>query len=662
MIFTALELHNFGVYKDEVIDLEPPSAEKPIIIFGGLNGAGKTTLLEAIQLCLYGKRAQTPKREGLGYEEYLRRCIHHGVSERDGAGVRLTFLLKESGEERRLSVSRDWHTAGSGIKETLQIWNDGEVDDRLTQQWDEYIDGILPVGVSHLFFFDGEQIERFADLTNSDELLRIAIYALLGLNLVQRLTVDLKVLEKRKAKSLANPEQLEELKKAELKLTEAQQSLAEMSKLYQHDKEELIRAEAQRDEAEGIYRAEGGELYEELGELEEKLSFLQGSVEEVKEAIRVEAAGASPLLLVRDLLKEIQKEDLFDQERETAAVLSSTLEQREDALSEFGKSEGIESDTLDRVLEFLRQDRQNRQEKSAGDVVFDLSRESRGQLSHLLLDGLSDAQETLQKLCKNLRDQEEERDATETLIQSVPQGDALEKISKDRNQARERVAECETKLLRTQLEKELRARELERETKEYEKSHGRIVEHELDDKYGDRVVQFSQRSRVLLDEFQSAVLQHNVSRIQHHVLESFQYLLRKEGLVHDIQIDPATLVITLMGDKGQTVHPDRLSAGERQILATSLLWGMAKASQRVLPVVIDTPLGRLDSVHRDNLVRRYFPNASHQVILLSTDEEIGEGHLERLEERTGRTYHLDFDDTLQRTSIHEGYFPAKVPA
>ena len=197
MIFTALELQNFGVYKHEIIELEPPSAEKPIIIFGGLNGAGKTTLLEAIQLCLYGKRVQTAKREGLSYEEYLRRCIHHGASERDGANVRLTFLLREFGEECRLSVSRDWHMAGSGIKETLQVWKDGEVDDRLTQQWDEYIDGILPVGVSHLFFFDGEQIERFADLTNSDELLRIAIYALLGLDLIQRLTVDLKVLEKR---------------------------------------------------------------------------------------------------------------------------------------------------------------------------------------------------------------------------------------------------------------------------------------------------------------------------------------------------------------------------------------------------------------------------------------------------------------------------------
>jgi DNA sulfur modification protein DndD len=52
------------------------------------------------------------------------------------------------------------------------------------------------------------------------------------------------------------------------------------------------------------------------------------------------------------------------------------------------------------------------------------------------------------------------------------------------------------------------------------------------------------------------------------------------------------------------------------------LRGLAKASGRPLPTIIDTPLGRLDSTRRRHLLERYFPVASHQVILLSTDEEI----------------------------------------
>ena len=100
----------------------------------------------------------------------------------------------------------------------------------------------------------------------------------------------------------------------------------------------------------------------------------------------------------------------------------------------------------------------------------------------------------------------------------------------------------------------------------------------------------------------------------------------------------------------------RLSAGERQLLAISLLWGLARASGRPLPTIIDTPLGRLDSSHRRHMIDRYFPVASHQVILLSTDEEIDIESLERLLPYVGRRYYLQFDETSRSTMITEGYF------
>jgi DNA sulfur modification protein DndD len=101
---------------------------------------------------------------------------------------------------------------------------------------------------------------------------------------------------------------------------------------------------------------------------------------------------------------------------------------------------------------------------------------------------------------------------------------------------------------------------------------------------------------------------------------------------------------------------DRLSAGERQLLATSLLWGLAKASGRPLPTIIDTPLGRLDSSHRRHLLDRYFPVASHQVILLSTDEEVDETSLARLKSHIGRSYTLTFDEQEHSTIVKPGYF------
>ena len=75
-----------------------------------------------------------------------------------------------------------------------------------------------------------------------------------------------------------------------------------------------------------------------------------------------------------------------------------------------------------------------------------------------------------------------------------------------------------------------------------------------------------------------------------------------------------------------------------------------------LPTIIDTPVGRLDRSHRTNLVERYFPNASRQVVLLSTDEEIVGTHLDLLMPNVGAQYRLNFDEVEARTSIVEGYF------
>ena len=124
-----------------------------------------------------------------------------------------------------------------------------------------------------------------------------------------------------------------------------------------------------------------------------------------------------------------------------------------------------------------------------------------------------------------------------------------------------------------------------------------------------------------------------------------------------VKVDPKTFEMQLVAPKNQVPLPaERLSAGERQLLAVSTLWGLARVSGRPLPNIIDTPLARLDSKHRTNLVDNYFPNASHQVIILSTDEEINKPYLDKLKNRVGTSYELFYSDETESTEIREGYF------
>lgn len=79
-----------------------------------------------------------------------------------------------------------------------------------------------------------------------------------------------------------------------------------------------------------------------------------------------------------------------------------------------------------------------------------------------------------------------------------------------------------------------------------------------------------------------------------------------------------------MDSEDEEIAKKRLSAGEKQLMVISLLWALAICSKKKLPVIIDTPLSRLDSSHRRALIKTYFPKASDQTIILSTDSEINE--------------------------------------
>ena len=123
-----------------------------------------------------------------------------------------------------------------------------------------------------------------------------------------------------------------------------------------------------------------------------------------------------------------------------------------------------------------------------------------------------------------------------------------------------------------------------------------------------------------------------------------------------MQIDPTTFAISLFDNNGHAIPKHCLSEGEKQVFAVSVLWGLAQASPRPLPAIIDTPMARLDSEHRQHLIARYFPNASHQVIILSTDTEVDKTSYGELKPHIARAYHLDYDEHEKITTAREGYF------
>ena len=124
----------------------------------------------------------------------------------------------------------------------------------------------------------------------------------------------------------------------------------------------------------------------------------------------------------------------------------------------------------------------------------------------------------------------------------------------------------------------------------------------------------------------------------------------------DLLIDPKTYEVSLHDRHGSAIRKSGLSAGEKEIFAISLLWGLAQTSQLRLPIIIDTPLSRLDSSHRQHIVHCYFPNAGEQVVILSTDTEVDEAYYAQLKPYLSGAGRLQFDQRQELTTFQPGYF------
>src|SRR5690606_32938101 len=131
-------------------------------------------------------------------------------------------------------------------------------------------------------------------------------------------------------------------------------------------------------------------------------------------------------------------------------------------------------------------------------------------------------------------------------------------------------------------------------------------------------------------------------------------LFRKQNEFGKIEFDIETFTIRLYNDKMHEISIQDRSAGEMQMISSSLIWALTKASDLSLLMVIDTPLGRLDSYHRNHLINHYYKNLSEQVIILSTDTEVSIEYAELMKKNSYRQYLLDYDEEKKYTIIKDG--------
>jgi DNA sulfur modification protein DndD len=657
VLLESVTIENVGVFQGlNEVDLRPVSDEQPIILIGGLNGSGKTTLLDSIQLSLFGRRATISNRGDLKYDEFLRRSINQqsGVKR---ARVGIRFKQWIDGYEESYAIERSWTAQPRGVNEQLAIHRNGVLDKVLTETWSEFVEDLFPAEIAQLFFFDGEKIERFASIDKAARLLQESIHTLLGLNIVNQLSADLVVIERQKQSILKSDADRQKISEIETKISKYEELLDDLN--IRRASQQNIVSQRQRDLDRSVaeyYRA-GGQLLEQRTKLEEDLASLKEAIKATETKLRKEAEGVGPLLLLESLLDEVAIQHEEEKRIFQAAVVSEVLRKRDKSTLALLRKKTKSQTLIDEVEKFLSSSRREFKRTSSKRASYlQLSAESEFDLKTLRSSLLPEARERNDEFLSELGELNEQLIVVQRKLAGVPLEGSIKEFVAARDAAAGALQRENEVLASIDNEIAKAKKDLAHENAALSDLLGAAAELKVLASDNERTIKYSSAVRSVLARFGREIVHKNTHRIAELILDSFRLMLRKSSLIVDLDIDPETYQISLTGQDGHLLSPERLSAGERQLLAVSILWGLARASGRPLPVVVDTPLGRLDAVHRDNIVSQYFPRASHQVLLLSTDKEIDDRYYEMLAPFISRSYVLEFDEKKRSTIVREGYF------
>lgn len=655
MILRSIELENFGLYAGrQTLDLIPrkrPGGATPVVLFGGRNGAGKTTLLEAVRLALYGKLALGHRVGQIEYEEHLLSRIHVGVGGKtsSSASVGMEFDYAEGGRVHTYRVVRRWSAKGSRAPETLILEKDGRpIEGVPRDEWHHFLQDLIPPGVSQLFFFDGEKIAEIAR-DDVDDGLADAVRGLLGIELVGRLRTDLGLFMMRREVKESNAAgnrlkaTIDELAQVEDRIADAKEQVAELASR-RSGQARLVANLKQR------FAAEGGDAASQHVKLEATRDETRQQLSRRETELRDLANGLLPFAMAPTVAARL----VSVLSRSNGGGAAETAALRERLLAWRGEGDpprsAIWKEAHWRDLEaFLSAE--GRATADPGAPLADLGSSERANLMHQLRE----VRETTVARAALIASEMDRlggrlKEVEGHLVRAT--GEGAELLGQEIGVANQQLdlVEAELKV----REEELKALEFRRTT--LRRDRDRLLKAQADAEATQGRAALAGRIGQVLERYEERLLESKLSILQTEFVRRFNHLARKGGFVADARIDRSTFATTLIDRDGREITKSALSAGEKQVYAIAMLWALAHASGRALPMIIDTPLARLDSEHRRSFVERYLPEASHQVIVLSTDTEVDDPLLRRLKPAVSHTYRLDYDPELRATTAHAGYF------
>lgn len=667
MRLLELQIQDFGVYQGtHKFDLNP--REGSIVIFGGKNGAGKTTLFEAIKVCLYGDRALGDRVSQRIYNQYILDHFHRrrgAIVPTNYASVKLHFEYAHFGQLSKYEVVRAWEKKSNSISEDFIVYKDGTTLTGLSEKhWQDFIEDVIPTGIANIFFFDGEKIQSLADDNLGNNILGEEIKRLLKLDLIETLQADLDIYLYRQRKKNALQDLVKDLEAAQKtrdKIEEKYRSLRQDRGQTQSYIDHIL-GKIESLEREISHESSGFAMARE--DLKLELERVNTEINLTEREFHSLAAGLLPFSLVPDLSQSLKEQLLAEAKQKQWQDSQEYIQSKIHSIKGKYNSEQF-WETFDGNLKEKDHKKISRQfeelleellsppdDININPIRHQISELDRMQLINWVDQSLFDVPKRAQQIRIQMEDLHRRQEEIAQSLRKVPEDDVLKPMVEELNQLQRKLGELKSQASRQ--DQELKSIDFQHQDarRRFEKTYHSLRGGEALEKRLELVT----KTQAVLEEFLKRLTQEKIKELEILVVKRFNDICRKPDLIKKMIIDPVDFRISLYGQDRKEVSKKQLSAGEKQMLSIAILWGLRQLSGRPIPVAVDTPMGRLDSDHRENLIEQFFPYVSHQVILFSTDTEVDKIYFDALRSHISHAYHLIYDPKLGSTQVSEGYF------
>lgn len=645
MIIKNIELNNFRIYYGvNRIDLTP-NGKRNIIIVSGNNGYGKTTFLMSLVWCLYGKNMEKVDElykkeidEKGSYNKYIGNSLN-SVAAQNGESrfsVAVTFTDVEIPNTTctEITIIRSYDRATSTSDE-LKILIDGKESDLFSDTNEEEMfirDYILPIEIAKFFFFDAEKIVSFAQVNTPEQRteLSLAYSQVLGIQKYAELKGELEKLQDDYRKESAQPKDKKEFNELLSAIQTDIDCIVDFQKQISESEEKLSLLRYECNELQEKLIRDGDLMsLDRLNELKKEQEKHQATVKEAQEQIK-DLYNYIPFGLAGNIVsllaEQLKEEKLYKQNQ---LQLEGIEEKTDNILNDLDQARSNFREHIDvKIRNFYEEEVKKLILKHFYNNL-DIDKYENFHTLHdftdlqyddftVLISKIKECKSLFESLFNKYSGAKAELFSIEKKIREAEknaESDYIQSIRRKKTEKDNQIIATQEDIfgLNAQIEQKKDAIKAAKQRKE-------MLSKKIDVASKNKAV--DDEATILIRVIQQFLLRFKDEKkkaLEKKLKEKLTNFLHKKDLVEkvivDIQGNGEDVDINLFDKNNRKIDKGILSMGERQMFASALLGALVEETGIEFPVFIDSPMQKFDINHSENILTKFYPEVSKQVIL-----------------------------------------------